>query len=169
MPFLAFGSCVTSIGGRRNALLLAPRSNASVARTYPSEELATGTMEKERVSSKSVFDPSPGNFSNAIKYGNLVFTTAKSGATPSGRLPRGIEAQTRQALENLRALLEAAGTDMEHVLKTTIYATSTRGFEKVNRIYAGYFRIPPARAIAIVKGWGDRDRLIEIDAVAGMP
>ena len=126
-------------------------------------------MNKERVSSKSVFEPAPGVFSNAVKYANLVFTTAKSGTAPSGRLPRGIEAQTRQALENLRVLLEAAGTDMEHVVKTTIYATSTRNFEKVNKIYAGYFQTPPARAIVFVKGWGDRNRLIEIDAVAGMP
>jgi len=126
-------------------------------------------MKKERVSSKSIFEPAPRNFSNAVKYGNLVFTTAKSGTTPTGKLPRGIEAQTRQSLENLRALLEAAGTDMEHVLKTTIYATSTRNFDRVNKIYASYFRTPPARAIEIVKGWGDRSRLIEIDAVAGLP
>ena len=126
-------------------------------------------MKKERVSCKRVFDPAPRLFSNAIRYGNLVFTTAKSGTTRAGRLPRGIEAQTKQSLENLQALLEAAGTDLEHVLKTTIYVTSTRNLVKVNRVYVRYFRIPPARAIVIVKGWGDRNRLIEIDAVAGLP
>jgi 2-iminobutanoate/2-iminopropanoate deaminase len=125
-------------------------------------------MKKERITSRRVFEPAPRFLSNAVKYGNLVFTTAKSGVTPDGKLPRGIEGQTRQALENLRQLMEAAGTDMEHVLKTTIFVTSTRNFEKVNGVYSGYFQIPPARSIVIVKGWGDRNRLIEIEAIAGL-
>lgn len=126
-------------------------------------------MEKQRVSAESVSEPAPGAFSNAIKFGNLVFTTAKAGTTADGRLAVGVEAQTRQALENIRALLTAAGTDMEHILKATIYATSIADFERVNRVYASFFQTPPARAIVIVNGWGDRNRLVEIDAVAGLP
>ena len=125
-------------------------------------------MDKERISSNKVFDPAPKFFSNAIKFGNLVFTTAKSGADRNGKLSRGIELQTRQALENIKGLLEAAGTDMEHILKTTVYLTSARGLEKMNEVYPSYFKVPPARAIVITKGWGDRNRLIEIDAVAGI-
>ena len=98
-----------------------------------------------------------------------MFTTAKSGTTFNGKLARGIEGQTRQSLENIKKLLEAAGTDMEHVLKTTIYLTTVEGFDKTNEVYAGYFQVPPARAIVLVKGWGDRSRLIEIDAIAAMP
>jgi 2-iminobutanoate/2-iminopropanoate deaminase len=127
------------------------------------------TVDKQRISAPAVFDPAPQLFSNAVRFGNLVFTTAKSGTRPDGTLPRGLEAQTRQALENLKALLESAGTDLEHVLKTTIYATSPRNFATVNRVYATYFTTPPARALVIVKGWGDPNRLLEIDAIAGVP
>jgi 2-iminobutanoate/2-iminopropanoate deaminase len=126
-------------------------------------------VEKKRIASKKVFDPTPGAFSNAIRYGDLVFTTAKSGTTPDGKLVRGLEGQTRQALDNIKELLRTAGTDMEHVLKTTVYLTRERDFDAMNRVYAGYFAVPPARAIVLVKGWGTRDRLIEIDAIAGMP
>lgn len=117
----------------------------------------------------NVFDPAPNVFSNAVRYRNLVFTTAKSGTAPDGRLAGGIADQTRQSLDNIRALLEAAGTDMEHILKTTVYLTSTRGFERMNKVYSSYFKTPPARSVVRIKGWGDRNRLIEIDAVAGMP
>ncbi len=99
----------------------------------------------------------------------MVFTTAKSGTAPNGKLARGLEGQTRQALENIKGLLESAGTDMEHVLKTTVYLTTLRDVDRMNKVYASYFAVPPARAIVLVKGWGTRERLIEIDAIAGMP
>jgi 2-iminobutanoate/2-iminopropanoate deaminase len=72
--------------------------------------------------------------------------------------------------------LEAAGTDLEHVLKTTVYLSTVDDFNKRNEIfdkmnaaYASHFKVPPARAIVFVKSWGIRKRLIEIDAIAGMP
>jgi 2-iminobutanoate/2-iminopropanoate deaminase len=105
--------------------------------------------------------------SNAVRYANLVFTTAKSGVTPDGRLSRGVEGPTKQALENFLQLLEAAGTNREHLLKTTRFVTSTRSFEKVNGIYSGCFQIPPAPSLVIVRGWGGRSRLIEMEAIAG--
>jgi 2-iminobutanoate/2-iminopropanoate deaminase len=126
-------------------------------------------MRKRPITSRRVFDPAPNTFSNAVRYGNLVFTTAKSGTDPSGKLARGIEGQTRQALENIKELLNTAGTDMEHILKTTVYLTTVRDFDRMNKVYSSYFRVPPSRAIVVVKGWGSRRRLIEIDAVAGMP
>ncbi len=126
-------------------------------------------MEKERISTRKVFEPAPNVFSNAISFGNLVFTTAKSGTDVSGKLARGIERQTKQSLENIKELLEEAGTDMEHVLKITIYLTTTRNFEKMNKVYSSYFKVPPARAIVLTNGWGARKRLIEIEAIAGMP
>jgi enamine deaminase RidA (YjgF/YER057c/UK114 family) len=58
---------------------------------------------------------------------------------------------------------------MEHILKTTVYLTSTRSFDKVNKAYSSYFKVPPARAIVVTKGWGTRDRLIEIEAIAAIP
>jgi 2-iminobutanoate/2-iminopropanoate deaminase len=126
-------------------------------------------MQKERVASDRVFDPTPRAFSNAIKFGNFVFTTAKSGTDRNGKLPSGIEAQTKQSLENIRELLEAAGSNMEQILKVTIYLTSAKNFDKMNKVYSSYFKVPPARALVITRGWGARKRLIEIDAVAGIP
>jgi 2-iminobutanoate/2-iminopropanoate deaminase len=126
-------------------------------------------MRKKRIATKKVFDPAPRVFSNAIRYGSLVFTTAKSGTAPNGKLARGIAGQTRRSLENIKFLLKAAGTDMEHVLKMTVYLTTLEDFDKMNEVYASYFDVPPARTIVYVKGWGDPNRLIEIDAVAGLP
>ena len=111
-------------------------------------------MDKRRIKSEKVFEPAPGVFSNAIRFGNLVFTTAKSGTDSHGKLARGIVAQARQSLENIKELLDSAGTDMEHVLKTTVYLTSTKNLEKMNRVYSSYFRVPPARAIVVTNGWG---------------
>lgn len=126
-------------------------------------------MDKERISTKKVHEPAPRVFSNAIRFGNLVLTTAKSGTYLDGKLARGIKNQTMQSLENIRELLEAAGTDMEHILKTTIYLTTTRNFDEMNSAYSSYFRVPPARAIVLTKGWGVKNRLIEIEAMAGVP
>jgi 2-iminobutanoate/2-iminopropanoate deaminase len=125
--------------------------------------------KKQKISSTKVFEPAPRVFSNAIKYGNLIFTTAKSGTDQQGKLAVGIRNQTRQALENIRELLETAGTDMEHVLKTTVYLKTTRNFDAMNKVYSSFFEIPPARAIVLTKGWGSRDnRLVEIKSIAGM-
>jgi 2-iminobutanoate/2-iminopropanoate deaminase len=126
-------------------------------------------VDKERITSEKVKDIAPSYFSNAIRFDGLVFTTAKSDINADGKLARGIKGQTRQSLENIKALLEAAGTDMEHVLKTTVYLTSTKNFEKMNEVYSSYFKIPPARAIVITRGWGVRSRLVEIEAIAGIP
>jgi 2-iminobutanoate/2-iminopropanoate deaminase len=107
--------------------------------------------------------------SNAIKFGNLVFTTAKPGRDKHGELVHGIEAQTKQSLENIRALLEAAGTDLEHILKTWVYVTDMKYFEPMNKVYASYFKVPPARTFLLTQGWHDTNQLIEIEAIAGIP
>jgi 2-iminobutanoate/2-iminopropanoate deaminase len=81
-----------------------------------------------RLPSRGVFEPAPSLLSNAVRCGHLVFTTAKSGVTPDGKLPRGVEGLTQQALESLRHPLEDAGADMEQILQTTLLLTSTRRF-----------------------------------------
>jgi 2-iminobutanoate/2-iminopropanoate deaminase len=135
-------------------------------------------LDKERVLSKEVpeagkrdgsgtFIPAP--VSNAIKFGNLVFTTAKPGRDSSGKLVDGIEGQTKQALDNIKSLLAAAGTDMEHVLKTWVYVTDLKYFEPMNRVYSTYFKVPPARGFFVTDGWFDPNQLIEIEVIAGIP
>jgi 2-iminobutanoate/2-iminopropanoate deaminase len=126
-------------------------------------------MEKQRISSGKVFEPAPRAFSNAIRFGNLVFTTAKSGTDKHGELASGMEAQTEQALDNIKELLKASGTDLEHVLTTIVYLSTTKGFEKMNKVYSSYFKVPPARSVVLTRGWSPRGRLIEIEAIAGMP
>ncbi|HKT22716.1 MAG TPA: RidA family protein [Nitrososphaerales archaeon] len=135
-------------------------------------------MDKERILVPSVpeagkrdgtgmYTPAP--VSNAIKFGNLVFTTAKPGRDPSGKLVDGIEGQTRQIMENLSALLKAAGTDLEHVLKTWVYVTDIKYFEPMNKVYSQYFKVPPARTFLVTHGWFDPEQVIEIEVVAGIP
>ncbi len=135
-------------------------------------------MDKERILVPSVPEAGkrdgtgtyvPAPVSNAIKFGNLVFTTAKPGRDPAGNLVDGIEGQTRQIMENLSALLKAAGTDMEHVLKTWVYVTDIKYFEPMNKIYSKYFKVPPARTFLVTAGWFDPAQLIEIEVVAGIP
>ncbi|MDA4128802.1 MAG: RidA family protein [Thaumarchaeota archaeon] len=135
-------------------------------------------MDKERVTVDSVPEAgkrdSAGNFtpapvSNAIKFGNLVFTTAKPGRDSSGKLVDGIEGQTKQALDNIAALLRAAGTDMEHVLKAWVYVTDIKYFEPMNKVYSQCFRVPPARTFLVAHGWFEEDQLVEIEVIAGIP
>ena len=135
-------------------------------------------MDKERIVVPSVPEAGkrdgsgiyvPAPVSNAIKFGNLVFTTAKPGRDPSGNLVDGIEGQTKQIMENLSALLKAAGTDLEHVLKTWVYVTDMKYFEPMNKVYSQYFKVPPARTFLVTTGWFDPAQLIEIEVIAGIP
>jgi 2-iminobutanoate/2-iminopropanoate deaminase len=93
--------------------------------------------------------PAIGPYSQAIRAGDLVFV---SGQVPvdvrTGKLAEGIAAQTRQILENLRAVLVAAGATMEQVVKVTIFLGRWEDFAAVNEVYATYFtERPPARSV----------------------
>lgn len=104
----------------------------------------------------------------ATKGGGMVYV---SGLPPvdwqTGELVRGdIHVQTRQCLENVKATLEAAGSSMDKVLKTTIYAVNCAYFDEINAIYAEYFPTEqPARTFATVGAW-PWEFDIEIEAVA---
>ena len=112
-----------------------------------------------------------GPYSQAIKYGNMLFV---SGQVPVDPKTEQIEApdiagQTRQALKNLQAILEAAGGSTASVVKTTVYLRSLLDFEMMNEVYAEFFPFrPPARATVEVSGL-PRDAQIEIDAIAILP
>lgn len=109
-----------------------------------------------------------GPYSVAIKTGNLVFTSGQLGLDPTtGNLVSGgIEAETRQALTNIRQVLADAGSGMELVVKTIVFMKDMADFPKMNTVYAGFFtENPPARstiqAAALPKGGA-----IEIEAIA---
>ena len=108
-----------------------------------------------------------GPYSHAVVINDMVFTSGQLGLIPeTGKLPEGVEAQTEQALINLRNVLKASGTDMEHVVKTTVFVQDLADFAKVNAVYAKFFATnPPARScvqVAKLHAGG----LVEIEAVA---
>ncbi len=101
----------------------------------------------------------------------LVFTAGQIAIVPStGSLVEGdVRAQTKQVLENLRAILEAAGSGLGSVVKTTVYLKDMGDFAAMNEVYAGYFpQTPPARSTVEVSRL-PRDVRVEIDAVAIVP
>jgi len=108
-----------------------------------------------------------GPYSQAIKSGHLIFTSGQLGLIPeSGKLPAGIEAQTKQVLANLAAVLTAAGSSMDDIVKTTIFLDNMADFSTVNAIYAEAFSTtPPARSTVEVAGL-PLGGLVEIEAVA---
>jgi 2-iminobutanoate/2-iminopropanoate deaminase len=104
-------------------------------------------------------------FSPVFASGDLVYTAGQVGADANGTVVEGIEAQTRQALENLRLCLEAAGCGLGDVMKVNAYLTDMANFEAYNAVYRETFSAPyPARATvgaALAPGL-----LVEIEAVA---
>jgi 2-iminobutanoate/2-iminopropanoate deaminase len=124
-------------------------------------------MKKEIV----VADRAPqaiGPYSAAVKAGNFVFSAGQLGIDPvSGEfVSGGIEAQTRQALRNLQAVLEAAGSSLEKVLKTTVFLQDMNDFAAMNGVYGEFFQAEyPARS-AVQVARLPKDGLVEIEAVA---
>ncbi len=114
-----------------------------------------------------------GPYSQAIKIksGEMIFTAGQLGIDPaSGNLvDGGITAQTRQALQNLQAILRAAGSDLDQVVKTTVFLQDFNDFAVMNGIYAEFFpQNPPARSTVQVARL-PKDGLIEIEAIALVP
>ncbi len=111
-----------------------------------------------------------GPYSQAIRSGSLLFCSGQIGLDPkTGEMvPGGVEAQTRQVLANLGAVLAAAGAGFDQVVKTTIFLTDLGDFQKVNAIYAEHFPgVAPARATVEVSRL-PRQALVEIDAIANV-
>lgn len=109
-----------------------------------------------------------GPYSQAVRAGELLFLSGQIPLDPaSGELVgAGIEAQTRQVLANLQAVLGAAGLDFASLVKTTIYLVDLGDFAVVNRIYGEYLGdVPPARATVQVAAL-PRGALVEIDGIA---
>jgi 2-iminobutanoate/2-iminopropanoate deaminase len=109
-----------------------------------------------------------GPYSQAIKAGQFVFTAGQIALDPKTGTVIGsdITAQTERVLENLKAVITAAGASLSDVVKTTVYLTKLEDFAPMNEIYARYFKIePPARTTVFINGL-PKGALVEIDAVA---
>jgi 2-iminobutanoate/2-iminopropanoate deaminase len=109
-----------------------------------------------------------GPYSQAIVANNFVFVSGQIPFDPhTGQLVQGdIQAQARQCLENLKAILEAAGTTMDKLVKVTVFAKDLKDFQAINQVYAEYFKEnPPARSFVEVSRL-PRDAAIEIEGIA---
>ncbi len=99
--------------------------------------------------------PPVGPYSQGITAGGFVFVAGEKGIDPvTGKIvPGGIEAETRRTLENIKAILEAGGSNMDLVVSTFVFMTDLSDFPKMNAIYAEYFKAkPPGRTTVEVKG-----------------
>lgn len=108
-----------------------------------------------------------GPYSQAIITNNMVFTSGQIPVNPlTGEIPESIEAQANQVFINLKNLLEASGTSIDKVVKTTVFIKNMEEFSIVNKIYESYFTQPyPARSCVEVSRL-PKDVLVEIEAIA---
>jgi 2-iminobutanoate/2-iminopropanoate deaminase len=125
------------------------------------------TLEKKVIKSEKA-PKAIGPYSVAIESGVFVFCAGQTGIDPAtGELVSPeLEAQTRQVLTNLKNVLEAAGTSLDRVVKTTVFLRDMADFPKMNAIYAEYFSSnPPARSTIAVAGL-PKGGIVEIEALA---
>jgi len=124
-------------------------------------------MEKREVRTSNAPEP-VGPYSQAVIAGELVFCSGQLALDPeTGTLvDKDIESETARVMENLIAVLEAAGSSLEMVVKTTIYLMDMNDFIKVNEVYGNYFKaIPPARATVQISNLA-MGAHVEIDCIA---
>lgn len=123
-------------------------------------------MEKQVIST-TLAPGAIGPYSQAIRLGDYIFTSGQLGLVPdTGELADGVEAQATQALQNVKAILEAAGSRLENVVKTTVFLKDMNDFAKVNQIYGSFFAEPyPARS-AVEVARLPKDGLVEIEVIA---
>ncbi len=107
-----------------------------------------------------------GPYSQGMELGNLVFTSGQIPVDPTdGTIPQGIEAQAHQSCRNVGAVLCAAGTGFDKVIKTTCFLADMEDFSLFNQVYAQYFISKPARSCVAVKAL-PKGVLCEIEAIA---
>lgn len=109
-----------------------------------------------------------GPYSQAIDAGSLVFASGQLPIDPQtgAFAPGGVKEQTRQSITNAKHILEAAGTDLAHVVKTTVYLADMADFAAMNEVYAQFFTSPfPARSAVAVKTL-PKNALVEVECIA---
>ena len=109
-----------------------------------------------------------GPYAQAVETNGLVITSGQLPIDPAtGTFPEGIQAQTRQSLTNVKAILTEAGTDMDHVLKTTVFLSDMNNFAAMNEVYATFFTegsYPSRSAVEVARL--PKDALVEIEVIA---
>jgi len=124
-------------------------------------------MSEKKIISTNQAPAADGPYSQGIELGNLIFVSGQLPIDPAtGVLVEGLVEQTKQSISNVKAVLEAAGSSLDKVLKTTVFIRDMRDFAKVNEIYSQYFTDKaPARSCFAVAGL-PKDALVEIECIA---
>lgn len=111
-----------------------------------------------------------GPYAQAVRAGGLVITSGQLPIDPAtGAFPEGIQAQTRQSLTNVKAILEAEGLTMDAVLKTTVFLSDMNNFGAMNEVYATFFTegsFPARSAVEVARL--PKDALVEIEVIAAV-
>ena len=109
-----------------------------------------------------------GPYAQAVENNGLVITSGQLPIDPAPQArPDGVQAQTRQSLTNVKAILTEAGTDMDHVLKTTVFLSDMNNFAAMNEVYATFFTegsYPSRSAVEVARL--PKDALVEIEVIA---
>lgn len=124
--------------------------------------------EKREIIATTKAPAAVGPYSQAVRVGNLVFSAGQIPLDPAtGKMVEGgIEAQTRQVMQNLSAVLKAAGSGLGNIVKTTIFVVDLGDFATINQVYGSYFEAePPARSTVQVAAL-PLGAQVEIEAVA---
>ena len=130
-------------------------------------------MERRRFPTKAIISTTKapaaiGPYSQAIDLGNMVITSGQLPIDPAtGAFPDGIQAQTKQSLTNVKAILEAASLTMDNVVKTTVFLSDMNNFGAMNEVYATFFTegsYPARSAVEVARL--PKDALVEIEVIA---
>ncbi|MEM9396407.1 MAG: RidA family protein [Pseudomonadota bacterium] len=141
-----------------------------VALGFLAQLLAPASNAEEAVYNAPAGRSGPTPYSEAVVYDDLIFLAGHLGRDPeTGKLASGgIQPQTRQALENLKASLERAGGSMDRVLKCTVFLASFDEWAAMNEVYVTFFENKPARTAVGNAGMGPETR-VEIECIAAAP
>ncbi len=127
-------------------------------------------MEKVVISTKNA-PGAIGPYSQGIKFGNLVFTSGQMPVNPATgvMVTDDVKLAAKQSLENVKGILEEAGTSMDNAIKVTVFLKDMNDFAAVNEVYGQYFteKMPARSAVQVAKL--PKDCLVEIEAIAYIP
>ena len=124
-------------------------------------------MPKQRIQTDNA--PKPvGPYSQAIRAGNLLFVSGQGALDPSTGQPvrDSVEREARQVMENLKSILEAAGSSLDQVVKSTCYVTDLADFQTFNKVYGEYFTGDPPARTTIQAARLPLDFRVEVDVIA---
>jgi 2-iminobutanoate/2-iminopropanoate deaminase len=126
-------------------------------------------MKREIIHTNKVYS-SPNPLSQAVKYGNLVFVSGLLAKDPATEkvVAGGMREQTRQVIENLKNVLDAAGSSLDEILKISVFITDRGKFGEMNEVYRSYFAKDAPARICVEAGMTNDGYLIEMDCIAAV-